>query len=146
MIKDTYPYFFSEDKLQYSFVSLGEQGEIQKFVLISYNEENEWNLGFGDLNNGQIDDSVITKNHDAMKTMRTVARIVLEFFEEYPRSVLVIQPIDEKRKRFYNLIFQKFFMEIDDYFQIVGIIDDNETVYSPKNLCDSFKISYKFAK
>lgn len=146
MIENTYDYTISEDKLQYAFLSEGKQGTIPKVILFTHRRKNEWNLGFGDLQNGVINDSIISNNHDAMKIIRTVARTTLEFFEDHLDATIIINPIDEKRKRFYNFIFEHYFAEIDDYFHIIGIINKKKETYSSKKIYDSFKISYKFVQ
>lgn len=144
MIKETYPYLPSDDKLVFVFQSEGKQGSILKIIIFSHSEGNEWNLGFGDLQSDDINDSIISNNHDAMKIIRTVAKTTLDFFGEYPNSIVDIKPIDEKRKRFYNLIFQKYFAKIDTFFNIVGISNNFEEGYSPQKFYDRFKISSKF--
>ena len=58
---------------------------------------------------GKIDDIVVTNNYDVAKVMRTIAKIVYVFFEHYPERTVYIEPVDEKRKRLYNLIFQRHF-------------------------------------
>jgi hypothetical protein len=143
MIENTYPYFSSNGKKQFVFLSEGPQGAIPKFILLSLMPTNEWNLGFGDWENGHVSDTVVTNNYDALKVMRTVAKATLDFFEEYPESIVVIKPIDEKRKRLYNLLFQKHFEEIDLVFKLIGFINDIGEPYSPKNTYDNFTIRLK---
>ena len=144
MIKDVYPYLPSENNLVFVFQSKGIQGSILKIILFSHKEGNVWNLGFGDLQDNAINDSIITNNHDAMKIMRTVAQATLDFFAEYPNSSVEINPVDEKRKRLYNIVLQKNFVNIDTVFNIIGISDNFEEAYSQKNNYDRFKISRKF--
>jgi hypothetical protein len=74
MIQDTYPCYTSKNETLFVFNSEGIQGTIAKIIIFTPNEEeNEWNLAFGDFKNRDIDDSIITNNHDALKIMRTVA-------------------------------------------------------------------------
>ena len=143
MIENTYDIFPSNGKKQFIFLSEGSQGIIAKFIFFSLMPTNEWNLGFGDWKNGDISDSVVTNNYDALKVMRTVAKATLEFFGEHPESIVVIKPVDEKRKRLYNLLFQKHFKEIDLIFKLSGFIKGIEEPYSPENTYDNFTIRLK---
>ena len=113
MIEQPYPYFVLQEKTQYIFKSIGEK-DVLKIVQISpLDEKDIWNLGFGDLgDDGFVDDSVVTNNHDAQKVLRTVAKIAIDFLEKYPDHTLEIKPVDTKRKRLYNGIFQRYFKEI----------------------------------
>jgi hypothetical protein len=106
-------------------------------------KKNEWNLAFGDLKDGDMDDSVISNNQDALKIMRTVANTIVEFFITYPESILYIKPVDEKRRKLYNYLFQKNFEEIDKLFIIRGINGKRSSSYLPIKFYDSFKITLK---
>lgn len=146
MINDIYSYYPSKNFTQFAFQSEGIKGKIVKIIIFSPIAENEWNLGFGDFHRGKLDDTTMTNNNDAMKTIRTVAQAILIFIETYPDRIVVIEPLDEKRKRFYNRIFQKFYDEINIYFNIIGIREGVSFVFNPKEFYDVFKISYKFVK
>ena len=146
MINDTYPYYPSEDYSQFLFISEGEQGKILKIILFEPLGNNEWNLGFGDLKHEGVDDSVMSSNHDAMKIIRTVARTTLDFCQEHPETILQIKPVDSKRGKLYNLVFQKYFTNIDAYFNIIGFTENVGEKYSPQKFYDYFKISFKFVK
>jgi hypothetical protein len=95
MITESYDYLTSKNKEQYFFESIGEQGSIIKVVLITHIEDDLWNLGFGDLNQGKIDDSVVSNNQDIVKIMGTIAKIVYEYSKEFPYRRIKINPIDE---------------------------------------------------
>ena len=79
-----------------------------------------------------------------MKVIRTVANVTVEFFKQYPDSVVVIEPVDEKRKKFYNLIFQRYYKDINPYFNILGKSENQEETYLIEKFYDSFEISLKF--
>ena len=72
MINEFYEYLDSEDRTRFFFVSEGKQGKIIKMVLFTHLRDNLWNLGFGDLHKGQIDDSIISNNHDIVKLIGTI--------------------------------------------------------------------------
>ncbi len=114
-----------------------------KVVLFTIDNDNLWNLGFGDLIKGKIDDSVITNNYDIPKVMRTIAKIIYDFFEQHPDRIVVIKPVDDKRKRIYNLIFQRHFEEIKDTFELLGIDSYQVEAYSTKKDYDFFILKLK---
>jgi hypothetical protein len=144
MIQDTYPCYTSKNETLFVFNSEGIQGTIAKIIIFTPNEEeNEWNLAFGDFKNRDIDDSIITNNHDALKIMRTVAYATLEFLKKYPQSVIVIEPVDEKRGMLYNYVFQKNYNVINVVFDIIGLKGEMEETYSPTENYVGFKISLK---
>ena len=144
MIEQPYPYFEVIPKTYYAFESVGEQGTVTKIVQFKFLGDNVWNLGFADLkNDGSIDGLVVTNNQDVHKVLRTVAKIAIDFLAQYPDSILQIIPAEEKRKRVYNGLFRKYFTEIDTFFNIFGIFDEQEEVYTPFQFYDKFKITSK---
>ena len=144
MITETYKYLSTNTKTQFVFQSEGIQGNIIKIVQFSFLNNGKCNLGFGDFKAGTIDDKVLSNNQDAIRVIRTVAKITIEFFEKYPKSRVIIDPVDEKRKKLYNIVFKRHFKEIEANFQIIGYIEDRAEAYMPKNFYDSFEISLKF--
>lgn len=144
MIEQPYPYFALKEHTQYVFKSIGEKAVI-KIVIFTPLRGNIWNLGFGDLeNDGFINDTIITNNQDASKVLRTVAKIAIDFLAKHPNYVLEIKPVDGKRKRLYNGIFQRYFEEMSDIFQIIGILGRKKEPYTPSKIYDKFRITYKF--
>ncbi len=144
MITQPYPYEELIPKTYYYFKSIGEKGKIVKVVAFSRNEDNTCNLGFGDLgNDGFIDDLVVTNNQDARKVLKTVAKIAIDFLVQNPTEVLKIEPVDYQRKQLYNNIFQRYFQDINTLFNIWGILNGEEEVYTPFKSYDIFKISLK---
>jgi hypothetical protein len=146
MITDAYSYIYFKKSTRFIFTSEGAKGKIVKIIQFSYLENNEWNLGFGDAHQGKIDDLILSNNQDIVRVMNTVAKAIYDFFQIYPDSTILIRPIDEKRKRFYNSIFQRHFKEIIFHFQIIGISKEIEEQYSPHKLYDNFKIMRKFGE
>jgi hypothetical protein len=143
MIEQPYPYHVLKEKTHYFFESIGEKS-VFKIIQFELIKEDKWNLGFGDLNEaGLIDDTVVTNNHDVHKVIRTVAKIAIDFLAKYPNSSLEINPVDYKRKRLYNSIFQKYFEEITPIFKIVGTFEGVEENYSPSKQYDLFTIALK---
>ena len=104
MIKESYVYIDVKNKTHYVFQSEGQSGKILKAVVFTNLGERLWNLGFGDLQNGDIDNAIVSNNHDLVKVIGTVAKIAYEFSNNFPLRRILINPVDEKRKRLYNLI------------------------------------------
>jgi hypothetical protein len=144
MITDAYVYLSTNDKTQYAFESEGIQGKIIKIVKFSQLNNGYWNLGFGDWEDGNINDKVISNNQDAIKVIKTVAKVTIEFFKEYPKSIVVIDPVDEKRKKLYNIAFQRHYKEIEPIFNVIGFFENKKVKFSLGKDYDGFEISLKF--
>ena len=143
MIDEHYRFLDSKKHTYFYFESEGRQGKVKKVVLFTLNDNNLWNLGFGDLKSGKVDDMIVTNNYDVAKVMRTIAKIVYVFFEHYPERIVYIEPVDEKRKRLYNLIFQRHFEEIKDIFELLGSFDYQIEPYSKEKNYDFFILKLK---
>ena len=146
MITNAYDYINFEDKTQYLFVSDGQKGQIVKMVVFSPIKDDLWNLGFGDLQKGLIDGSVISNNYDVVRTISTVAKIAYEFSDEFPLRRIHIEPVDEKRKRLYNHVFRRHYDAIIADFQITGYVNEKEEIYSPKKNYDIFELKRRFVQ
>lgn len=140
------PYAYKEliPNTQYYFASIGEKGKIIKVVAFFPIADNVWNLGFGDLqNDGSVDDLVVTDNQDARKVLQTVAKIAIDYLVQFPNRILEIKPSDEKRKRLYNSVFQRYFPDIELIFNITGFLGKEEEQYMPSIFYDKFRITIK---
>jgi hypothetical protein len=145
MIAESYTFIVSKDKTQYFFQSEGKQGVIWKIVIFTHIIDDLWNLGFGDIdvNTGQIDGQIVTNNQDVAKVLGTVAEITHTFFADFPERSIEIKPVDERRKRLYNYVFQKHFKDIGVSFYVIGSLNKEEESYSPNNFYDTFKLKLK---
>ena len=146
MLKESYTYLASPDKTIYLFQSEGKNGQIIKVIAFTPVGKNLWNVGFGDLNEEQIDDSVVSNNHDIVKLISTVAKAIYEFSDEFPSRRIQIKPVDEKRKRLYNHVFRRNYEVINATFQVTGINGRKKEPYSPEKLYDNFELKRKFVK
>ena len=144
--------YFDFTTTQYFFVSEGQKNKILKSVVFTPLADNICNVGFGDWHNGDIDDAVISNNHDIVKIFNTIAKIMYDYSDKFPDQILFIDPVDGKRKQLYNRIFQRHYEDIDIRFEIIGIIHDIEAikdieeVYSLKKIYDKFKLKRKFVQ
>ena len=146
MIKESYNFFDFNDKTEFFFASEGSQGKILKGIVFTYFKDNLWNLAFGDVHNGDIDDSVVSNNHDIVKLISTIAKVVYEFSSKHPLRQILIQPVDEKRKKLYNHVFRRNYNDINLVFYIRGLVEDIEEDYLPEKFCDKLKLKRKFVK
>ena len=68
---------------------------------------------------GDIDDSIITNNQDAIKVIRTVAKITMNFFEDYPLSTILINPVDEKESVYIILLFNAISRKLNQSLKLL---------------------------
>lgn len=144
MIKDNYPLRDFKEKTIFLFVSQGKKGQILKGILFQKMDEvNNYNLAFGDVINKKMDDEVITNNGDAKMVISTVVKAVYIFFKTYPEAILEIDPVDEKRTRFYNYIFKSRYKEIETRFILRGYSNNQWESYDIQKRYQKFDISLK---
>jgi hypothetical protein len=143
MISDAYAYFPIGDNLFFGFISNGINGEILKIVIFTPTKDGKWNLAFGDWRNKDIDDKVMTNNHDVVKVIGTVAKVTYDFFKKYPEAVVVIDPVDEKRKKLYNVVFQRHHKVIANDFHIHAQKGEQTELYSSTETYDRFELFLK---
>lgn len=134
----------SDENDAFFFVSTGSQGEIIKIVVFSQTSEGLWNVGFGDLKKGKINDRQISNNGDFAKVLATVAAAVYRFSARYPNRSLRIVPVDFDRKRLYNHVFRRHFSEIEKRYLVVGRREYlPDEIYEPEIFYDSFELHPK---
>jgi len=143
MIENPYQLLPLRNQTRYMFESTGPKGAVLKLILFTQIEGDLWNLGFGDLKKGELDASIITNNHDVRRVLNTVARAVYLFTDAYPGSVVRISPLDGKRAKLYNLIFQRRHSEIIEQFDVFGWLGGERFTYNPDYFFDAFEIHRK---
>jgi hypothetical protein len=85
----------------------------------------------------------VTNNQDIVKVLNTVAKTVYIFLNQYPNSTILIKPVDEKRSKLYNTIFQRHIKVIELSFEIKGYIKDVVEPYSPLKIYDILQLKLK---
>ena len=137
-----YPIEYTEDKLQYRFVSKGAESDIVKIVVYDFWKDNKWNLAFGDANSDEsdFDDTVISNNQDMRRVIQTIFGTGLIFSDAYPDRRIYIEPVDRKRKLLYNRVFQDQQLAIEEFYTIHGLIisENKEEKYHAHTLYDAF--------
>ena len=78
MIEQPYPYYALDLDKHYYFKSVGEKGSVYKIVALTLKGNGNWNLGFGDLIDNKINDSIVTNNQDIRKVIGTVAKVAID--------------------------------------------------------------------
>jgi hypothetical protein len=133
-----YPIEYSEDKLNYRFISKGAENDIVKIVTYEDMKSDEWNLAFGDANADEtdFDDKIITNNQDMRRVIQTVFATGLIFSAAYPERKIKIVPVDRQRKLLYNRVFQDRHTAIEEFYTVYGLSFTGDT----KELYDSRKI------
>jgi hypothetical protein len=116
---------------------------ITKIVLFTKIKNRLWNLGFGDKIEDDWDDEIISNNGDLIKVIATVAAIANDFSEKWPSRAIFIDPVDEKRKSLYNIVFKRNQSEIEQTFQILGFYRKRWRHFDPQKMFDKFQISRK---
>lgn len=143
MIEQPYPYYALDLDKHYYFKSIGEKGSVYKIVALTLKVNGNWNLGFGDLIDNKINDSIVTNNQDIRKVIGTVAKVAIDFLRLNPDKTIEIEPVDDKRKILYNAVFKRYFTEIDALYVIKGIVRQEEELYVPTKIYDIFTVKLK---
>ena len=146
MVNKHYEYLSFNSNTTYYFQSEGKQGIIPKVIVFTPLEDDDWNLAFGDLYQTDIDDAVISNNHDIVKVLSTIAKVVYEFSAHYPSRNIIIEPVDEKRKKLYNHVFRRNYEDICLVFDVIGTVNGKKEAYSSKKTYDIFKLKRKFVQ
>ena len=119
-----YPLKAEAKFIRFEFVSEGPKGFIKK--LIEFQETNNaqvFNLAFGDKNNDEIDDLVVSDNGDAEKVLSTVVSAIYVFFDHHPDVFVYISGNTNVRTRLYRIGISKYYNELIDDFYIYGLLN-----------------------
>jgi hypothetical protein len=143
MIGEHYELNPRSKKRLFYFISKGNQGEILKVIGFQAVRGKIWNLYFGDITENGFSDAVVSNNDDIYKVMNTVAAALYQFLEEYPERVIRIVPVDDKRKRLYNTIFQRRILEIEPNFYVFAKKGNKFEPYSPHKTYKIFELRLK---
>jgi hypothetical protein len=115
--------------MEYEFFSVGPKGRIKKvvrFIKVSTNVGDIYNLGFGDWDERtrSMNDSVTSNNGDTDKVLITVAHIAIDFTERFLNAeILAIGT--PGRIRLYRMKITHQLVPIYTFFSISGLTKDN---------------------
>lgn len=101
---DRYPYYIHKSFFEYHFISIGPKGAIKKSVRFAKLITDIFGLAFGDYDEvtGEIDDIVVTNNHDSLKILATIAAIVYDLTVQFPNAQIVAMGTTHSRTRLYR--------------------------------------------
>lgn len=113
----------SQDFFEFTFVSDGPKGQIQKIVQFKETDNPEiYNLAFGNLlPDGAVDDHVKNDNLDRDKILATVAATVYEFTSHLADKFVFFRGNTPSRTRLYRMTLTLHFNELSRDFEIFGI-------------------------
>ena len=113
----------SANGFEYTFLSVGPKGEIQKVVqFLQTANPNIYNLAFGDLlPDGDIDDQVKNDNKDRDKILATIAAIVYEFTAKHANKRVFFTGSTIARTRLYRMALTTNLTELSNDFKIFGL-------------------------
>lgn len=143
-ITDYYPITYVPSKLTFKFFSEGANGVFQMLVMFQPTEiENRFNLALCAVVDGKLRDDINTNNDDFLKIFSTVAVAAYTFLEIHPGATLEIGASDDRRLRVYNGIIRRRLREIEERFEIRGVIQGEEEPYDPTQFYNSFVFEHK---
>jgi hypothetical protein len=104
----SFPYYkdaeISDDYTTFDFISSGPKGNIHKRIAFRLIEGgNTYNLAFGDVVNGEIDDESISDNKDMPTILATIAYAVEQFLTAYPARIVFFTGNTIARIRLYRM-------------------------------------------
>ncbi len=145
--RDAYPYNADSSATRFEFQSVGPRGIIKKVVEFDQMGHGFWNLGFGDWQGSDWTDDIVTNNQDMRDVLQTVANVTHIFFEAHPQSMVVVDPLDRRRKLLYNRIFRERWEEINEIFWVEGVFylpnGSAKEHFNPRKLYDAFTLRLK---
>ena len=141
----SYPFEQPRIEYRYEFLSVSSSKQVRKLVLLTLTElENIYNLALLDLlPNGETSDISESKNNDLKTILSTVIKIVIDFFDKKPSTIILFQGSDEKRQRLYRIVINQELEELLKVFNIFGSISDEISLFESNKPYDFFLISKK---
>ena len=138
----TYP-IKEEDELNFSFVSEGPKGKIQKLVNYSPMSQVMFNLGFGDRIGDTLtfDDKVVSDNHDPRKVFSTVIQTLELFFEKHPGLFVHIRGSTPERTRIYHWIIKNNLEKYKTKYEFWGLVGLLWEEFNPNKQYERFIIN-----
>ena len=125
MEEKKYPFKTITSELRYEFISISEEKEVKKVVIITkIDEPYFYNLALLDeLENGELSNISESRNNDMPIILSTIFKIIDEFLNNNPQAVLLFKGSEERRHRLYRIIIGKEYKNISSKFRIFGFND-----------------------
>lgn len=138
-----YNFETDEERLFYIFESKSEFKSIIKIVAYIPLSNKRYNLGFGDLIENKISDTEISNNGDGAKVLATVIQTMFLFFNKYSNCSVVIEGSTKRRTRIYNWLLDRYYDDLSQKFEIIGLKNGETEKFQKFNSYDSFEIKLK---
>jgi hypothetical protein len=142
---DIYPVKASDSDRQFEFVSEGPKGKINK--LIAYKEyegyPDVYNLGFGDVVEGVVNDVVVSNNGDSKKVLRTVASTIPNFFDTHQTAIVLIFGTTQARSRLYRMMISNNLRFFKNELVVFGLVNGDWYLFDENFTYDGFMIRMK---
>lgn len=145
MEKPHYPILSSPDNYWYEFDSISPEKTIRKAVAYYlYSEEEDiYQLVFGNFVDGKIDTMDKSSNKDMKMVLTTVIQTLINFLELYPKKSVIFTGSTQSRTRLYRATISKLLDNLDDSYKVYGI--SYELIREPFNP-DSEYFAYLISK
>lgn len=144
---EKYPVVVGETSMVFEFVSIGIKGRINKLVIYSETDlQNFYNLGFGDKNEstGEIDDEVVTNNGDSERVLATVASTLYTFTDKFPDAKIFATGSTKSRTRLYRMGISNNLLAIKQDFDVFGMDEkDNWHPFTKQTAFEAFLVKRK---
>jgi hypothetical protein len=130
--------YFTEDYKDYEFYSTGPKGHIKKLVTFTRVPETDpaiYNLAFGDVNTktGELDDAIITDNHDRDIILATVANTIVSFCNRYGDHYIYAEGSTPSRTRLYQISIGRLWEQISTDFEVYGLMKEKWYSFEPNS-------------
>lgn len=143
---DRYKFEINKSSTEFTFISEGHLGRIEKAIQYEEIQKGFYNLGFGDVNpiTREIDDTIVTNNGDMTKILATVAYSLYVFTSKNPNVWIYVTGSSQSRIRLYRMAINKYIQEIEKDFVIYILLEDGEWYpFKPNTNNSAFLIQRK---
>ncbi|MDR0294910.1 MAG: hypothetical protein LBH91_01790 [Prevotellaceae bacterium] len=135
---------FTDSLVDYYFFSEGPNGKIKKQVCFRKSGlENYYQLSFGDVIKGNIQEDVVSDNKDTDKVLATIMWIIIKFLQQSSFFHIRFTGLTKARNRLFNKWIEQNYNEITQYIYIYGYKRDKWEKFYPNRYYEAFLIKIK---
>jgi hypothetical protein len=143
---DKYTLTASPNFKSFKFYSVGPKGSIPKFVQFQEMLDTDYfNLAFGDIINGRLDDLSVSANDDSEKVLATVVTALYDFLEKHPNATVYAKGSTPVRTRLYRMGIFKYYNEFDLGISVFGELESGFEPFRAGQEYLGFLVRKKFA-
>ena len=107
------------------FYSHGKNGVILKRAIFTcIGPKDVYSLGFGSVENDEINDMSITDNGDRDRILVTIYDIILRYTQKYPERWIYFEGSTQSRTRLYRMAIGLNLEALSEKFLIYGYFDE----------------------